>query len=232
MEKAVGTVHTKVNNGASKGGIYIYVDVYKYFTETSGLGLAEQARRLMHPDPVKREEELTATIEDWIQKCDRLAEFGSQYELPTVYKTVALQCMLIGESKRMFEAWKLEGLTFDKILTKLKEYARSLRLDGDAHKGKQAVNMNWFQEGYEGENTSRRLRGQGGPQQSIPAQMQLLQERRPHCRAVLESKSQGQRKRGWTQGERERERRRRWRQGQRQERSQRRMLQLRWRPLC
>ena len=47
VEKAVGTVHTKVNNGVGKRGIYVYVDVYKYFTETSGLVLAEQARRLM-----------------------------------------------------------------------------------------------------------------------------------------------------------------------------------------
>ena len=59
--------------------------------------------------------------------------------------------MLTGESKRLFEVWKLEGLTYDKVITKLKEYARGLRLDGDANKGKQAVNMNWFQEGGEGD---------------------------------------------------------------------------------
>ena len=45
VEKAVGTVHTKVINGMPKGGIYIYNDVYKWFTETSGLGLMEQVRK-------------------------------------------------------------------------------------------------------------------------------------------------------------------------------------------
>ena len=50
VEKAVGTVHTKVVNGMHKGGgIYMYTDVYKWLTETSGLGLAEQARKLMDP---------------------------------------------------------------------------------------------------------------------------------------------------------------------------------------
>ena len=32
-------------------GINAYGVVYRLFTDASGLGLAEQARRLMHPDP-------------------------------------------------------------------------------------------------------------------------------------------------------------------------------------
>ena len=109
VEKSVGTVHTKVNNGMKKGGVYIYVDVYKYFTETSGLGLTAQARKLMQPEQVKREEELTTRLEDWTQKCDRLAELGAEFELQPVYKTAALECMLVGESKRLFEVWNLRG---------------------------------------------------------------------------------------------------------------------------
>ena len=45
VEKASGTVHTKVINGMPKGGVYIYTDVCKWFTETSGLGLMEQVRK-------------------------------------------------------------------------------------------------------------------------------------------------------------------------------------------
>ena len=55
VEKSAGTAHTKVNNGVAKGGVYIYVDIYKYFTDTPGLGLAEAARKLMSPDPIKSE---------------------------------------------------------------------------------------------------------------------------------------------------------------------------------
>ena len=54
-------------NGESKGGVYIYTDVYKWFTETSGLGLANQASKLMSPDPVRKEDELTEKLEDWVQ---------------------------------------------------------------------------------------------------------------------------------------------------------------------
>ena len=77
VEKSVGTVHTNLNNGVKKGCDYIYVDIYKFFTETSGLGLTAQARTLLQPEPAKNEQELTTRLEDWTQKCDRLAEFGA-----------------------------------------------------------------------------------------------------------------------------------------------------------
>ena len=150
MEKAEGSIHTKVANGEEKGGVYIYTDIYKWFTETSGLGLCTQAMKLMDPEPVKKEEELTEKVEEWIQKLDRMAKCGSQHDLPAIYKTVALRKMLTGESRRMYENWRLEGMSFDRLLVKLKEYARSKRLDGEASKGKQAVDLsrvqNWADE--------------------------------------------------------------------------------------
>ena len=76
------------------------------------------------------------------RKCDRLAKYGSQYELPAVFKTVALQQMLIGETRRSSDTWKMDGLPYEKLLIMLKEYARSQRLDGEAARGKQAVDLN------------------------------------------------------------------------------------------
>ena len=63
MEKAVGTILTNVVNGESNGGVYIYTDIYKWFTETSGLGLIEQVRKLMHPEKLKHESETTTRVE-------------------------------------------------------------------------------------------------------------------------------------------------------------------------
>ena len=96
----------------------------------------------MNPNPVKKEEDIADHVEDWVQKCDRLARHGAQYELPTMYKTVALGNILIGETKRAYESWKLEGLPYDRLLTKLRDYARSKKLDGEAKHGKQAVDLN------------------------------------------------------------------------------------------
>ena len=36
--------------------------LYRWFTDVSGLGLAEQARMLMHPAPPKREEDLAEHV--------------------------------------------------------------------------------------------------------------------------------------------------------------------------
>ena len=125
VEKAVGAVHTKVINGMPKGGVYIYTDVYKWFTETSGLGLMEQVRKLMHPEKIKHESETTTRVEEWVEKCDQLAKYGAQYELQSVFKTVALQQMLIGDTRKAFDTWKMDGLPYEKLLVKLKEYART-----------------------------------------------------------------------------------------------------------
>ena len=67
VEKASGTVHTKVINGMPKGGLFIYTDIYKWFTETSGLGLMEQVRKLMHPEKVKHEAETITRVEEWVE---------------------------------------------------------------------------------------------------------------------------------------------------------------------
>ena len=50
--------------------------------------------------------------------------------------------MLIGETRRSFDKWKMDGLPYEQLLIKLKEYARSQRLDGEAARGKQAVDLN------------------------------------------------------------------------------------------
>ena len=47
VEKAEGKVHTKVVNGMPKGGVYVYTDVYKRFTEYIGPG-ANGAGTLAH----------------------------------------------------------------------------------------------------------------------------------------------------------------------------------------
>ena len=56
--EAIGTVHTRVLNSVPKGGVYAYVDVYRHFTETSGLGLSAQAQKLMDPDQARKEDEI------------------------------------------------------------------------------------------------------------------------------------------------------------------------------
>ena len=39
-------------------GAEVYMAIYRWFTEISGLGLSMQAAKLMNPDPIKKEADL------------------------------------------------------------------------------------------------------------------------------------------------------------------------------
>ena len=75
----------------------MYVEVNKWFTETSGLGLAEQMGLLMNPKAASREEYIAEAIETWEEKVNRLARHGDAYRLPEAFKKVALKAMLVGK---------------------------------------------------------------------------------------------------------------------------------------
>ena len=46
----------------------MYAEVHKWFTETSGLGLMEQAAKLMHPKQAGRGEDVVEAIDAWLKK--------------------------------------------------------------------------------------------------------------------------------------------------------------------
>ena len=73
--------------------------------------------------------------------CSRLSWHRSEYVLPDMYKTATLQKILVGQAKVNYDFWKSEGWTYQLLMTKLKEYARSKKLDKEANQGKKAVNM-------------------------------------------------------------------------------------------
>ena len=83
-------------NLATACGIMMYAEVYKWFTETSGLGLMEQAAKLMHPKQAAKEEDIADVMELWEEKVNRLARNGMEYHVPDVYRKVALKQMLVG----------------------------------------------------------------------------------------------------------------------------------------
>ncbi len=56
-------------------------------TDVSGLGLAEQARVMMHPSPLKKEEELAEYVEMWQDKMRRVEAHGEDHDRTTATKT-------------------------------------------------------------------------------------------------------------------------------------------------
>ena len=66
----------RIQNVENHAGIRMYAEVYKWFTETSGLGLMEQATRLIAPKRAAKEELVAEAFELWEEKVNRLARFG------------------------------------------------------------------------------------------------------------------------------------------------------------
>ncbi len=56
--KADAEAYDNIKMIPQEQGVRAYGVVYRWFTDVLGLGPAEQARRLVHPDPPAREEEL------------------------------------------------------------------------------------------------------------------------------------------------------------------------------
>ena len=66
--KAKSDILQRLTNLQKHGGIRMYAEVYKWFTETSGQGLMEQMQATMNPKAAAKEEETSEAIEAWEEK--------------------------------------------------------------------------------------------------------------------------------------------------------------------
>ena len=141
--KAKSDILQRITNLKGHGGVRMYAEVYKWFTETSGQGLMEQMQAMMDPKPASKEEETAEAIEAWEEKMNRLARYGEEYKLPETGKKVALKKILIGKIRDHFELWEFESPkpTFETLLKRAKDQARSKKLDRDVQRGRTGVSL-------------------------------------------------------------------------------------------
>ena len=74
--KLKSEILNRIQNLKAQGGINMYAEVYRWFTEASGLGLMGQAAKLMDPKQAAKEEDVAEAIEQWEEKVNRLARHG------------------------------------------------------------------------------------------------------------------------------------------------------------
>ena len=63
IDKAEGVSYGKIKAVNQGEGMKEHAILYMWSTGVSGMGLAEQARRLMHPESVRRDWDLSAAID-------------------------------------------------------------------------------------------------------------------------------------------------------------------------
>ena len=79
VDKAEGEAWDKIKAVPGTDGLEVYMNLYRWFTEISGLGLTSQAMKLMHPDPPKREEDIAECLDNWVERVRRLESHGTKY---------------------------------------------------------------------------------------------------------------------------------------------------------
>ncbi|MDA8609424.1 hypothetical protein N9L19_00755 [bacterium] len=119
----------------------MYAELNKWFVETSGLGLTEQADLLMDPKSAAKEADVADAIEVWEEKVNRLAKHGDEYRLPEIVREAAFKHMIVSKIRGAFELWEAEKLSFEEPLEKAKGQSRAKKVDTDAQKGKSGVAM-------------------------------------------------------------------------------------------
>jgi hypothetical protein len=72
-------------NGSQGVGVTAYGGQYRWLTDSSGLGLAEQAQMLMLSSPPKKEEDLAERVETWQDNMRRLEAHGEEFKLAPLF---------------------------------------------------------------------------------------------------------------------------------------------------
>ena len=104
--------------------------------------MAAQANRLVGPRAARSEGDIAERAEEWEENVSRLARYGADYQLPPMFKKIALTKLLTGKAVDSFERWDAEGWSYDNLLKKVKEYARSRKLDQEASSGRAPAALN------------------------------------------------------------------------------------------
>ncbi len=109
-------------------GIKTYGIVCRWCTDVSGLGLAEQAKILMHPEPPKREEELAENAEMWQDKMRRLEAHEDEYKLVPVFKINAPRMLMTGRTRNtLIYGKEIETRLMRRSPTRVAEQGQGLR---------------------------------------------------------------------------------------------------------
>ena len=97
----------------------MYAELYRWFTEISGLGFKERAATLMHRKQAAREDEVAQAIEVWLEKVNRLGRHGVEYQLPDSFKLVALKKILVGKIRDNYDLRTTDRLPFEELLSRV-----------------------------------------------------------------------------------------------------------------
>ncbi len=141
IDKAEIEAHHKIKMLPNGQRVVAYGVMHRCFADVSGLGLAEQARRLMHPDIQIHPRERMSLRSIWQGKMRRLEAHGKVFKLAPAFKINALRMLMTGKATEYFALWEADRETSDaaksygELLSKVKDHSRRRKLDSSAKEG-------------------------------------------------------------------------------------------------
>jgi hypothetical protein len=129
--------------------VVAYGVMYRWFADVFGLDLAEQARRLMHPDPPNKEEELAEHVKMWRDKMRKLEAHREEFKLAPIFEINAFRMLMTGNAEEYFERWEADRDTTDaaksygELLGKVEDYPRTRKVDSSAKEKMQLGGNPW-----------------------------------------------------------------------------------------
>ncbi len=138
LDNSENEAYDKIKLAHRGEGVTAYGVLYRWLTDASGQGLAEQARMLMHPRPPKREEDLAEHVEMRQDTMRSLEAHGEEFKLAPLLKISSLRTLMTGKAKEYFDVWEADHDTanlkkkYEELLNKVKDYVRRRKLDAKA----------------------------------------------------------------------------------------------------
>ena len=135
IDKTEGEALTRVRAAAHGKGISAYMNLYKWFTGTTGMAVTECMRKIMTPITPKHESDIADAIDKWIESVRNLAAIKEEYNMQIPFRFVALEhIMNVGNARMFYEnaRMKINGNTaeeFNELMSKCRDYATKRRLD-------------------------------------------------------------------------------------------------------
>ncbi len=130
MDRAESEAYDKIKKKHKGDGVAAYGCLYRWFTDVSGLDLAEQARMPMHPSPPKHMEEFAVYVQMWQDKMRRLGAHVEEFKLAPLFKINVLRMLVTGKAGEYFDLWEEDHdptnakKTYEELFNKVKDYAR------------------------------------------------------------------------------------------------------------
>ena len=140
IDKTTGAGLEKVQAITPGQGVTAFMRLFVWFGCCSGLAIQERVRRVMNPTSPKRDEDISAALDSWLEEVSLVEAHGSAYSLPAVFKITSLR--IIMDVKRdkfddMCQACEAEvddEVRYNSLVKAIREYAGNRRLEATSRK--------------------------------------------------------------------------------------------------